>query len=515
MEQQKQVRIRQNKVLQILTPKDSKQLEIWKGKSKYSVKSIVYDEVRRIKGCILVRNGNKYGLLSNFAEVIFPLEFDSIDIYSKGFVVEKQQVKTLYLSDGQIFEKYQYGDTVEKFFDNCGTVLYYSSTAVHRVTLLSLSRDLLVRCDGYIDLGDKLILNDDRGKGYIYFIKTGKLLKISLEFHHKAMGFYDMIYYYIADNKGVIIGKDGKFVEIVDALKYSAIDVNKVTIHQKIYFIVERKKAVATNLNTFDVVIGVSQVSSEKGVIGENGKLLLSYGCRDITCEDDFFLVRKKGKVGLYSPYDGWVLSCKYDLIRQYVYLSEALYVVCNHKVGLALKSGRDKFIVPVKYNDIRFDKSYFIVKEGINYGLYDINGNLLLPVRYSEICVMRNTAVSHPDRYYFRVKVGSAFGVFDINGQAILEPEYDYVEKIFDSFIVRKLNRYGLVSNVGERLLSPLFDDINISPDGRYCIIRKKGKQGLYSIAERKLLISIGLYKRLMIEDNKVYAIEKLIDLV
>ena len=172
-------------------------------------------------------------------------------------------------------------------------------------------------------------------------------------------------------------------------------------------------------------------------------------------------------------------MSCKYDLIRQHVYLSEALYVVCNHKVGLAFKSGRDKFIVPVKYNDIRFDKSYFIVKKGINYGLYDINGNLLLPVRYSEICVMRNTAVTHPDKYYFRVKVGSVFGAFDINGQAILEPEYDYVEKIFDSFIVRKLNRYGLVSNVGERLLSPLFDDINISPDGRYCIIRKKANRG------------------------------------
>ena len=111
----------------------------------------------------------------------------------------------------------------------------------------------------------------------------------------------------------------------------------------------------------------------------------------------------------------------------------------------------------PVIYNSADFYVSAIRVKKDGLYGLYSKNGDLIVPTKFTYVCVQDYLVVVRtPSRFY---------GAYSLHGEEIIPCEYDSIEFTGslddgDGFaIVRKNKLYGVLSEDGTVLVPVQYD--------------------------------------------------------
>lgn len=219
-------------------------------------------------------------------------------------------------------------------------------------------------------------------------------------------------------------------------------------------------------------------VSSEegKGLYSETGKNLIPVEYDEIDDSNDlkpgFPFVVKKDK--LYEMYDlegTNILDKKYDQICTSEITGEKnskvytpfLFIKFNQLWGFFSIYSK-KFVEP-QFDAVKWDKDYgLFVRKGDLEGLYSVEGNRILEVKYENI--VKENIYNIPERKwgsYLKLKTTNGlYGIYHRN--KLYEPEFKEVSMLHDSITdlyVVKNGHSGIYSSIGRMIVEPECDEI------------------------------------------------------
>lgn len=129
--------------------------------------------------------------------------------------------------------------------------------------------------------------------------------------------------------------------------------------------------------------------------------------------------------------------------------------------------------------------------KQGNLWGYCDSMGKMIIKPTYDGAGVFING--------FARIKISNAWGLINFQNKKVISVEFDKIN-ITDSFIiVEKNSKTGIYDTTGKLLISPIFNDIEVSY--KYFIVKEQnGKKGLYSLNGKEILSPT--YDKLSVDD-------------
>lgn len=240
---------------------------------------------------------------------------------------------------------------------------------------------------------------------------------------------------------------------------------------------------------------------------------------------DNFFLVEKDGKVGLFNRYGNATVPISFDWIE----LSNHFVLVSKDGKFGAYSFGGNKLLDPVyDHLDISNFGNYFLLnpqdkyigfgREGA-FGISDTSGNIVLPTQYDAIFkkngffeTRKNGVIQlfnlagkeidaskysefegdpyyHSNRGYLKVKADEKWGVIDSLGNTVLPAIYSdlYLGEQYISLHNQYLR--GLAHYTGEIVLEPIYTNIFADERKRFFVYGKDGTYGMLNRKGEKLL--------------------------
>ncbi len=233
------------------------------------------------------------------------------------------------------------------------------------------------------------------------------------------------------------------------------------------------------------------------GVINCKGKLIIKTKYDSIS-GDGFYTKKDKYK------YSGYIVNVKTQDGYRYGYINNKLKKILDEEYSeiyrimenddientyiIATKKGmtgvikNNNQLIDAIYQDIEFEKNnkIFIVKKNSQYGVLDINGNIIVPIDADSI---------QENGIYILEKKNNEQKYYDLSGNIINDLKYEAVNKTKSDkyFIASTTNgKYGVIDNNKNELIEAnytymeyLFDDYFIATkdDGDLGIINSKNR--------------------------------------
>ena len=159
-----------------------------------------------------------------------------------------------------------------------------------------------------------------------------------------------------------------------------------------------------------------------------------------------------------------------------------------NGKAGI-LKNGQT--IIENEYEDIEYDieNEIIILQKDVKQGVYDFEGNMILPIQYENITFAGQYINAYKDeefqvfdingilqnkeshksiekvnngKYSITIDRDNKYGVIDANKNEILENKYSYIEYAFDDYFIITINgKSGVVDGKNNIIIEPKKDII------------------------------------------------------
>lgn len=260
-------------------------------------------------------------------------------------------------------------------------------------------------------------------------------------------------------------------------------------------------KAIYDSIDTLSYKDGILKINKEGkyGLIDLSGNELIKpeydsistdgYYNQDTQYENAGYIVNVKTSEGYrygYIDYNGkTVLDCKYNSIKR-------LTEIKNDKIAylITIENGQTGFykntqnVIKNEYNSIEYDKTNQVLsleKTG-KYGVYDLYGNMILPIQYDDITFSGTIITAHKDgkflvfdangnikkdynyisimptkssNYYISIDTNGNYGIMDNTGGVLVNNEYTYIEYAFDKyFICTKNGKAGIIDYTGKTIL-------------------------------------------------------------
>lgn len=186
------------------------------------------------------------------------------------------------------------------------------------------------------------------------------------------------------------------------------------------------------------------------------------------------------------------ILDCKYNLIKRILEIDdeEGAYLITsqNGKMGL---NRNIQTKIKNEYESIEYDNinNIMAVKKNGKYGIYDLDGNMILPTQYEDLqfagkiitAVKDNellvfdangnlkkdfeyTAVipTKSENYFITIKNNGKYGLVDNNNDVLIDNKYDYIEYAFENYFIFTNNgKSGIIDNTGNIVVQNAFDII------------------------------------------------------
>ncbi|MCI8443698.1 MAG: hypothetical protein HFJ37_00710 [Clostridia bacterium] len=236
-----------------------------------------------------------------------------------------------------------------------------------------------------------------------------------------------------------------------------------------IYFINTKKLTAEYDNILLDNQVIIVALNGKKGVYSYEGKCLLSVEHFNIIPTEKFLIVHLDDDKtqGVYSYTGIEILPPKYSHLRFFYNFIE---------VGLEEKKGiysfKGNMIIPVGYNFIEYNFSNKVIKVRTNHkeGLFSFDGKLILPVIFDKIYIWDDDSL-------FQVVLNRKMGLFSFDGKLILPIIFDKLDSYKHSFIS----------------------------------LHQNGKEGLFSIENRTLIIpciysKITFYQNIILGDRDLF---------
>ncbi|MFT5818865.1 MAG: hypothetical protein ACI8ZM_000086 [Crocinitomix sp.] len=234
----------------------------------------------------------------------------------------------------------------------------------------------------------------------------------------------------------------------------------------------------------------------KEGLINYNGEIIFPCEYDKIKLSDKkYILLIKAGKMGLYSKTGIEILPMKYDFIEPFnvSVLSSSHYLVKeNNLTGIVTSRS---IIVPSKFDEVYESNGFFVVSSGDFVGLYNIDGQVLLPTVYDRIyhTVNRRSNI-------MIVEKDQDLGIIEIEGKQHLMGELRTIRYIQNSeklnspytpnrfklylSVQGKNDKWGVFEEYNSALKIPLIYDAIVQkldlPTATYFIVQKDKKMGV-----------------------------------
>lgn len=370
-----------------------------------------------------------YGIINDTQSIILDIVYDYIEV-------------------GEVGDSYMY----KIFIDSkCGCANEYGNIVI------PIIYDIIYTIK---DIGKFLVwLN---GKYGILNTAGKKLTEIKYDNMTNVSPDYKYTVVRIGDYYGML---DEKYKEITD-IKFdniSATDINglfKVAYHKGKYGLIDSKGNEITGGKYDDININkngqiIIRVLDKYGLLDINGteitpiKYKYIYGFGKIHSDGFYYSIfNYDGKYGILRS-DGKVhTEAKYDRID---------FGGHNKYITQLIRNGETiQGVITITQKDL---KESLNTTNNIKYGLLTGNGTISIKILYDYI--------EFADDEVFNIKLGNKVGRIYKNGEILIDPIYDYINKQDDDYIVRRNDKYGMLSENGSTKIPVKYDDFGYLKDG------------------------------------------------
>lgn len=156
--------------------------------------------------------------------------------------------------------------------------------------------------------------------------------------------------------------------------------------------------------------------------------ILMALGAIVVQGQDLKIHVDKKGKVGFADSQGNVIIKCQYESAYPF---SNGVSIVCKSKsYGMIDMTG--KVVLPIKYSNISSWNDLYLIKDGKKMGLASKSGEIVLKAEYSLISKVNcygkaliavgGKASPNDKKTYM---AGAKYGIIDKNGRILINPEY------------------------------------------------------------------------------------------
>ena len=186
----------------------------------------------------------------------------------------------------------------------------------------------------------------------------------------------------------------------------------------------------------------------------------------------NFVSVEVDGKVGIINgiTFDE-VIPCLYDKI-EYTRLGDHEYFILSFNKKYKLYSLNDQKLYDYEYDLLKVAldmKDYILVKNNEKYGLINYSGELIIPILYDNIELLRG------DKYVM-VKGNEKYGIVSIKNEPIIPIYYSKISDIGYGKVIANNEEKKIIFNLhGEKLMecdniTKLYESIySVKVDGKY----------------------------------------------
>lgn len=204
-----------------------------------------------------------------------------------------------------------------------------------------------------------------------------------------------------------------------------------------------------------------------------------------LQAQDASFLPIRKGyKWGAIDTLGKLILPIEYDTLR-FNSVSQHIYAVRAGKNGVFDVAGKE--ILPTRFASVQrfFQIGWRVSEENDKlFGIYNHQGKPILPAQYEKL------TISFDASHLILATQNNRLGIADTVGKFVLPCLYDDIQYLnTDSarfFLAEKRNRYGLFAENGQEILPTEYDTLALL-NAHYCVIGKRHKLGVYSLAQKR----------------------------
>lgn len=196
---------------------------------------------------------------------------------------------------------------------------------------------------------------------------------------------------------------------------------------------------------------------------------------QNIWYESNVLRVVKNGKYGLIDCEGNKLLGTEFDEILSLKSVEGNLRVKKGEKIGIVNTVGQ--IIVPVEYKNVKileegYKNEYIIVDVNDNQGIISTSGTIIIEPKYKEIKYLNSSEV-------YAAKIEDKWNLVNKKGE-VLNNEYDdYTYSKGDYVIVKKADKYGIITTAGEVKIAPTYEKLDYA-FSVYYIAKLNGKYGI-----------------------------------
>lgn len=261
--------------------------------------------------------------------------------------------------------------------------------------------------------------------------------------------------------------------------------------------------AIYESIETLEYKDGILKVKKDGkyGLIDINGNEIVKTEFNSIATDGYYNIDSKYDKAGYiinirtdegyrygYINYKGrQILDTIYTNIKRITELKDdnLIYLITynNGKAGV-LKNGQT--LIENEYENIEFDSvnNIFVLQKNAKQGVYDLEGNMILPIQYENI--------TFAGKYLNANKDGKLL-VFDVTGTLQNEDSYKSLDTVADgkySITINRSNQYGVIDSNKTNILENKYSYIEYTFDN-YFIVSLEGKSGVLD-ANNNIIIPV-----------------------
>lgn len=348
-------------------------------------------------------------------------------------------------------------------------------------------------------------LKGKNGNVYIYVIAILALLAIVVTaiyiYKPKKLNhpeFNDIkINYFVLDQDGKqgVVDRNGKMIINPEYIQVVIPDASKpvfavLDAERKVKYLNEKSEEIFKQYSDVQLVGGDTKTLSEfrpvlkikknekYGLINMEGQIIVEPIYEEIsTIERDIhsYKVKKAGKYGLLS-YEGIKI-----LNEEYSDIESANTTIWEKKE------------VPNGYKISKEDKN------GKKEGFADIDGNILVPVKYESVEKVEKEGKD----YHIIIQSNGKKGLYK-NKRMVLKPEFQEIAYTTKTIVAKKQDKYGLYTFEGKELVNPRFTGYTILDE--YVAFKENDKE--YAFNKEGKAIGKGEYKYVSSIPQKGYLI-------
>lgn len=263
------------------------------------------------------------------------------------------------------------------------------------------------------------------------------------------------------------------------------------------------------------------------GVINRNGAVLLEAKYSKIAIDeyyDEEVGYKKSGYIVQQTTDEGYrygyidnnfnqMMNIEYNELSRVIDLegSEKIYIIAakNGQFGL-YRNGNQ--VIENSYQSIRYDKTnhIFIIEKSKKYGVASIEGNIIIPVEYSQIDITgkyiyaqknnetkvfdaqgktanidSTTEILETSNPNYKIKMTSneetLYGIIDNNNKELVESKYNYIDYLFNNYFIASNSdgKLGVINDKGEEIVSLENDSVQKVTNNKIVQVSKTDEPG------------------------------------